>query len=63
MDTGSTFHKFSTNKAKDILGSMTEHESAREPFKEVHFHLCVIVHVLNSQHQQINVSLHKELYT
>ena len=50
MNTGSRFHRFSTNAARDILASLINDESAREPFKEVHLHLCAIVRVLNSQH-------------
>ena len=57
MDAGSIFHRFSTDTAKDILASLIDDESALEPDKETHFHLWAIVHVLNSQHQQINVTL------
>ena len=61
MDTKSIFHKFSTITAKDILASLIDDESAWEPFKEVHFHLRKFFRALNSQHEQINVTLYKEL--
>ena len=61
--TGSMFHRFSTDTAKDILASLIDDESAWEPFKEEHFHLCAIVCVLNWHNQQINSTLYKELCT
>ena len=43
MDTGNKFHRFSTDAAREVLANLITDESAREPFKEIHLHLCAIV--------------------
>ena len=56
-------NKFSTDAAWSFLAELSHDEAVRGPLKQVHLLLCAIIHVMNSQHQEINIQRYQEIST
>jgi hypothetical protein len=63
MVTGTSFKKFCTDFARNILVNFIKDKSKQDSFKKIHLQLCAVVLLLNSQKRKIQLDVFRALCT